>query len=198
MCTAAIIAGGDARRFGGRDKGALVIGEARIIDREIAVLREVADHLVIVANDPDRYRSLGLPIVEDLGPGAGALGGIYTAITVARDTPTLVVACDMPFLSARFLRHLAIAGREVDVAIPRTAEGYEPLCASYSRGCADPIRRRIDAGALTVLGFLSDVRVREIGPEEIAPYDPDGTLFFNVNTPDDYARSLDAVARQRA
>lgn len=198
MCTAAIIAGGDARRFGGRDKGALVIGEARIIDREIAVLREVTDHLVIVANDPDRYRSLGLPVVEDLVPGAGALGGIYTAITVARDTPTLVVACDMPFLSARFLRHLAIAGREVDVAIPRTAEGYEPLCASYSRGCADPIRRRIDAGALTVLDFLSDVRVREIGPEEIAPYDPDGTLFFNVNTPDDYARSLDAVARQRA
>ena len=198
MCTAAIIAGGDARRFGGRDKGALAIGEARIIDREIAVLREVADHLVIVANDPDRYRSLGLPIVEDLVPGAGALGGIYTAITVARDTPTLVVACDMPFLSARFLRHLAIAGGEVDVAIPRTAEGYEPLCASYSRGCADPIRRRIDAGALTVLGVLSDVRVREIGPEEIAPYDPDGTLFFNVNTPDDYARSLDVVARQRA
>ena len=198
MCTAAIIAGGDARRFGGRDKGALAIGEARIIDREIAVLREVADHLVIVANDPDRYRSLGLPIVQDLVPGAGALGGIYTAITVARDTPTLVVACDMPFLSARFLRHLAIAGGEVDVAIPRTAEGYEPLCASYSRGCADPIRRRIDAGALTVLGVLSDVRVREIGPEEIAPYDPDGTLFFNVNTPDDYARSLDVVARQRA
>ncbi len=198
MCTAAIIAGGDARRFGGRDKGALAIGEARIIDREIAVLREVTDHLVIVANDPDRYRSLGLPIVEDLVPGAGALGGIYTAITVARDTPTLVVACDMPFLSARFLRHLAIAGGEVDVAIPRTAEGYEPLCASYSRGCADPIRRRIDAGALTVLGVLSDVRVREIGPEEIAPYDPDGTLFFNVNTPDDYARSLDVVARQRA
>ena len=198
MCTAAIIAGGDARRFGGRDKSALAIGEARIIDREIAVLREVADHLVLVANDPDRYRSLGLPIVEDLVPGAGALGGIYTAITVARDTPTLVVACDMPFLSARFLRHLAIAGGEVDVAIPRTAEGYEPLCASYSRGCADPIRRRIDAGALTVLGVLSDVRVREIGPEEIAPYDPDGTLFFNVNTPDDYARSLDVVARQRA
>ena len=198
MCTAAIIAGGDARRFGGRDKGALAIGEARIIDREIAVLREVADHLLIVANDPDRYRLLGLPIVEDLVPGAGALGGIYTAITVARDTPTLVVACDMPFLSARFLRHLAIAGGEVDVAIPRTAEGYEPLCASYSRGCADPIRRRIDAGALTVLGVLSDVRVREIGPEEIAPYDPDGTLFFNVNTPDDYARSLDVVARQRA
>ena len=198
MCTAAIIAGGDARRFGGRDKGALAVGEARIIDREIAVLREVADHLVIVANDPDRYRSLGLPIVEDLVPGAGALGGIYTAITVARDTPTLVVACDMPFLSARFLRHLAIAGGEVDVAIPRTAEGYEPLCASYSRGCADPIRRRIDAGALTVLGVLSDVRVREIGPEEIAPYDPDGTLFFNVNTPDDYVRSLDVVARQRA
>ena len=197
MCTAAIIAGGQARRFGGRDKGQLTIGDARIIDRQIAVLREVADHLVIVANDPDRYRSLELPIFEDLVPGAGALGGIYTGIMVAPSTQTLVVACDMPFLSAPFLRHLAIAGREVDVAIPRTAEGYHPLCASYSRSCADPIRRRIEVGSLTVLGVLSDVRVRELGPDDIAPYDPDGTLFFNVNTPNDYARSLTLLERQR-
>ena len=196
MCTAAIIAGGQARRFGGRDKGELAIGDARIIDRQIAVLREVADHLVIVAHEDDRYRSLGLPVFEDLVPGAGALGGIYTAITVAPDPQTLVVACDMPFLSVPFLRHLANAGRDVDLAIPRTADGYQPLCASYSRSCADPIRRRLEVGALKVLALLSDVQVREIGPDDIAPYDPDGMLFFNVNTPDDYARSLTLLERQ--
>ena len=129
-------------------------------------------------------------------PGAGALGGIYTAITVAPDPQTLVVACDMPFLSVPFLRHLANAGRDVDLAIPRTADGYQPLCASYSRSCADPIRRRLEVGALKVLALLSDVQVREIGPDDIAPYDPDGMLFFNVNTPDDYARSLTLLERQ--
>ena len=196
MCTAAIIAGGQARRFGGRDKGELAIGDARIIDRQIAVLREVADHLVIVAHEADRYRSLGLPVFEDLVPGAGALGGIYTAITVAPDPQTLVVACDMPFLSVPFLRHLANAGCDVDLAIPRTADGYQPLCASYSRSCADPIRRRLEVGALKVLALLSDVQVREIGPDDIAPYDPDGMLFFNVNTPNDYARSLTLLERQ--
>ena len=105
---------------------------------------------------------------------------------------------DLPFLAAPFLCHLIACGAGVDVAIPRTADGYQPLCASYSRRCAAPIRRRIEAGDLRVTGVLADVRVREIGPEEIAPYDPGGTLFFNVNTPDDYDRAVTLEARPGA
>lgn len=197
MCTAAILAGGRARRLGGRDKSRLAVGSLRIIDRQIAVLREVADHVLIVTGERDRYAPLGLPVVDDLVPGAGALGGIYTALVAAPTDQTLVVACDMPFLTAPFLHHLAHAGRDVDVALPRTAEGYHPLCASYARGCAPHLRRQIDAGALKIQDALATLRIREIGPDQIAPYDPDGTLLFNVNTPDDYARALDALARQR-
>ncbi len=190
MYTAAIMAGGQARRFGGRDKAKLTVGDTRIIDRQITVLDKVADQIVIVAPNARPYRSLGLPVFEDLMPGTGALGGIYTAITVSRNPQTLIVACDMPFLNAPFLYHLTNFGHEADVVIPRTTDGYQPLCASYSRSCAAPIRQRLDAGLLKVLELLSDVRVKELDPDDIAPYNPHGVLFFNVNTPDDYARSL--------
>ena len=197
MRTAAILAGGRARRFGGRPKALLPIGDQRIIDHQIAVLRTVADQLAIVTIDRDRYGALGVPVWEDLVPGAGPLGGIYTALVNATTSHTLVVAGDMPFLTAPFLRRLAQVGRDVDVAIPRTADGYQPLCACYGSRCAPVIRRSIEGNALKVTDLLSEVSVRELGPEELEPFDPDGRLFFNINTPDDYERCLALAAGRR-
>src|SRR5262245_27186028 len=96
---AAVLAGGEARRLQGRDKCALMIGGQRSIDRQLDLLRQVAEHLLIVANVPARYEGLGVPIVPDLKAGCGALGGVYTAITAAPAPEVLVVACDLPFLN---------------------------------------------------------------------------------------------------
>ena len=196
MATAAILAGGRARRFGGRPKALLPIGGLRIIDRLLAALRPVVDEVVIIARDDEDapYRALGVPIRHDVLPGTGPLGGIYTALAATTASRTLVVAADMPFLNARFLAHLLDAGRDVDIAIPRTHDGYQPLCASYAAACADAIRRRLDENRLAVHGVLEDARVREIGPAEMARIDPTGMLCFNVNTPTDYARAIALAA----
>jgi len=188
MSTAAILAGGRARRLGGLDKSQLVIDGRTILDRQLHVLRRVADHVVIVADDVARFLSLGVPVFGDLVPDAGALGGIYTALAVAKE-PVLVVACDMPYLTAPFLTRVMEAAHDADVAVPRAADGYHPLCACYTQACAKPIRQRLDAGMLKVLDLFGDVHVRTIDPVEIAAFDPDGLLLLNVNTPDDLARA---------
>lgn len=197
MITAAILAGGRARRLGGRSKGALPIGQLRIADRQLAVLRELTDRLIIVTDRREPYEALGLPIVADLVPGKGPLGGLYTAVLTSPTEHTLVVACDMPFLDARFLEHLVSRAAGVDVAVPRTPDGLQPLCAVYARTCAGAIRRCLDAGMLNLTGFLTDVRVCELPPEEIAPFDPANLLFANVNTPEDYAHAVEAMNRAR-
>ena len=57
---------------------------------------------------------------------------------------------------------------------------------------------RLERGELRVSGLVDDaIRVTDIGPSEVAPFDPGGTLFFNVNTPDDYTRANDLAARSR-
>ena len=192
---AAILAGGRARRFGGRPKALLQLGEQRIIERQIAALGAVADGIAVVTTDRARYGVFGIPVWEDLLPGAGPLGGIYTALVRAA-ARTLVVAGDMPFLTPAFLRHLAQAGRDADVEVARTADGRYPLCASYSAACAAVIRDSLDRGDLRVGDLLAKVRVREIGPDELRPFDPHGTLLFNINTPEDYARGLQLAARR--
>jgi molybdopterin-guanine dinucleotide biosynthesis protein A len=190
--SAAILAGGRATRLGGRDKSRLHIEGAAIIDRQLALLRPLVTDILIVTNEPTRYASLGHEVVADLLPDMGALGGLYTAVRAAPTDRVLVLACDLPFLTAPFLRHLLqrAGDSDADVVIPRTTDGYQPLCACYARTCAEPIRRRLEAGLLKVTDVFADVRVQELGPDEIAPYDVDGRLFMNINTPDDHARAL--------
>ena len=197
MWTAAILAGGQARRLGGLDKSALAVGTGvgtgvgiglgigavprSIREHQLTVLRGLTPHILIIGRD-------GIP---DRVPGAGALGGLYTALVEAPTDQVVVVACDMPFLTAPFLARLAAVGAEsgVDAVVPCDARGRHPLCASYRRQIAPRLKARIDAGALRVRDALSELTVREFGPDELAPFDADGRLLTNVNTPEDYARA---------
>jgi molybdopterin-guanine dinucleotide biosynthesis protein A len=194
--TAAILAGGRATRLGGRNKSELRLGSETIVERQLAVLREVADRTIIVANDRLPFQSYGVPVLPDTIPGCGSLGGVYTAVIASDTDHTLVVAGDMPFLEAPFLKRLIAAGRDADVAVPRTPRGFEPLCASYSRRCAPIFKSRIDVGKLRLTDVLTaehGLIVRELGPEEIRQYGDAERLFFNINTAEDYARATSLV-----
>ena len=187
--SAAILAGGRARRFGGADKAQLAVGRARIIDRQLAALSAVADDIRIVCNDPDRYATLGVRVIPDAIRDAGPLGGIYSALLDARHDRVLVLACDLPFVTAELLGRLIeeSTNGDVDAIVPRSARGLEPLCALYAARCAAAARDRIQRGTLQAAGLLDVVRTRILEPEVLAPYD-DGALFENVNTPHDHAR----------
>ena len=167
------------------------MGRARIIDRQLAALSVVADDIRIVANDPARYAGLRIPVIADAIAGAGALGGLYSALLDARHERVLILACDLPFVTTALLERLVADSSgpdEIDAVVPRSARGVEPLCALYSRRCAGAARARIERGELSIAGLLADLRVRELGPDALAPYD-EGALFENVNTPHDYARA---------
>jgi molybdopterin-guanine dinucleotide biosynthesis protein A len=163
------------------------------VDRQLAALRAagVDDPLMIAGPDHARYELPGVRVMPDRIPGAGALGGLVTAIAESRSETTIVLACDLPFVTAGFLRFLWEECRGFDVALPRTEDGYHPLCACWSRGARAELERRAAAGLRRIIDALSALRVREIGPGEVARFDrPAGTLLFNVNTAHDYERAL--------
>lgn len=194
MHTAAIVAGGRGRRLGGRDKSDLVIGGRRIIERQLAVLGRVAPHVLVVSDDHHRFRTSGLQVCDDLLPGIGPLGGLHTALTRSPSRRTLVVAGDLPFLSAAFLRHLTARAPCSEAVVPRNAGGLQPLCAVYDRSCLDAIQARINRGQPRLTELAGALRMTEVGPDEVAAFDPDGILLLNVNTPADYARAVAAAA----
>jgi molybdopterin-guanine dinucleotide biosynthesis protein A len=189
---AAILAGGQARRLGHVNKGTLSLGRTEIIDRQLLALRDVASRVFVVGTESEAWTARGLEVVPDEIPGAGALGGIYTAIVRSPCDRTLVLAGDMPFVSAAFLGRLA-AEDAADAVIPHGQRGYEPLCAIYSRACAPEIRARLERRELQASVPPSGVRVVDIGPEIISEYDPHGLIFMNVNTPHDYERARELL-----
>jgi molybdenum cofactor guanylyltransferase len=185
---AAILAGGLARRLGGVNKADLQVGGRRIIDRQLEVLRQVADPVFLVAGPHREFHESGLDVVPDLVPGAGAIGGIYTALASSPRDRTIIVACDMPYITVPVLQLLARPS-DADVVMPRSERGWQPLCATWSARSIDSIRRRIHDNMLKIVNVLEELRVEEIGPEVLASCDPHGLLFVNVNTPHDYERA---------
>ena len=177
--------------MGGVRKATLSIGGAPIIERQLDILRQVADPVFLVTSADATAVDADLTVVRDEFPDHGSLGGIYTAILRSPHDRTLVVACDMPFLKRPLLEHMA--GLDADLVIPRTIRGYEPLCAVYTRTCLASIRARLERRELEASRLPEGVRVVEIGPETLAAYDPDGLLFMNVNTPHDYERAKEMV-----
>ncbi|MBP1711121.1 MAG: molybdopterin-guanine dinucleotide biosynthesis protein, partial [Deltaproteobacteria bacterium] len=81
--------------------------------------------------------------------------------------------------------YLAGLSGKHDVIVPELAEGYQPLHAVYSRNCLPSIKRLLMLDKLKVTGFYRDMRVLGISEEQILPFNKDGRLFQNLNTPED-------------
>ena len=186
--SAAILAGGQARRFGGRDKSRLVIEGRSIVVRQMEVLQRVAHTIYIVGPHADLYADVDVPVYADLLPGYGAIGGLYTALEVADTDRVVVVGCDLPFLDAGLLAHLHARAAGHDAAWVSSARGPEPLVACYSRRVRTVVLDRLRRGALKLgdLGAVLDVAT--VSEQDVARFGAISRLLANVNTPDDFTR----------
>jgi len=188
----AILAGGRATRFGHAPKGLECVGGRRVVDRVRAVLAEaLGESPVLVANAPEAQAWCpGLRTIPDIIPGAGALGGLYTAVEGA-PAPVICVAWDMPFVPPGIITALAEGLAEADVVVPASGgrRGMEPLCAAYGPAVREPMRQRIAAGDFRAIAFHELVRVSILPLDVIARFGDPDVLFFNVNTPEDLIKA---------
>ena len=183
MASAAILAGGRASRFGGRDKSALIVEGLPILDRQMAVLSKITDDVMFVVGEQTTPPRSDVRVVRDRVTASGPLGGLDAALAAARHDALVLLACDMPFVTARLLEHLLALTSGADAVVPRTERGYHPLCAAYTRACQPAIAVRLDRGQLRMVDFLADVRVRVVCGDELAALGDHHRLLANINTP---------------
>jgi len=203
MLTIVVQAGGASSRMG-EDKALKTFLGRPLIQRVIERLTPIADELLVTTNHPDAYAFLNtspssVRLTPDLKPGRGALGGLYTAIASATHPIVGVVACDMPFASSRLIEAMSqlLVKEEADVAIAKSEEGYEPLHAVYRREtCLPAIDSAIAANQWKVIAWFPQVKVRVLTAEEIKSADPAGLAFWNVNTPEEFARAEQIAIEQ--
>jgi molybdenum cofactor guanylyltransferase len=191
--TGVVQAGGKSTRMGGRPKALIELGGRSIVERVVAALTRVVDDVLVVTNTPELYAFLGLPMVADVYPDHGSLGGVYSGLRAAGEI-AFTVACDMPFLHPEVVRLVVARADEGDVVIPRVGERLETMHAAYGKACLPPIEERLRAGRLTIVGFFDSVRVVEISEADVARFRDPAIAFMNVNTPDELERARALVA----
>jgi molybdopterin-guanine dinucleotide biosynthesis protein A len=191
MLTLAILAGGKSQRMG-QDKAIMLFQGVTLVRRVSDRLAGLATEVIVIGPGSQEYLSLGIRIVPDLYPGRGPLGGLLTALSTASNPAVATVGCDMPFVNADLLAHQRdiLFTDNMDVVVPSSVRGLEPLHAIYRREtCLQTVREALDAGEHRLISWFPRVKVRILTPEETNPFDPRGLMFLNINTPDELAQA---------
>jgi molybdopterin-guanine dinucleotide biosynthesis protein A len=188
MFTIVIQAGGQSNRMG-RNKALLPFLGQPLIERVLNRILSLADEILVTTNHPEGYRFLNVPLIPDVIPGIGALGGLYTALKAAIHPFVGIVACDMPFVNPDLLNlsRDTLINSDFDAVIPSSKNGLEPLHAIYRREtCLPPIEKAIQAGNRRVISWHEVANIRILTPDETAQYNSDGITFWNINTPEEF------------
>jgi molybdopterin-guanine dinucleotide biosynthesis protein A len=164
--------------------------------RTARVLSE-ATLLVKIVSSTAKSNDESFETVPDLWPGEGPLGGILTALLDTKkengeDAVALVVSCDMPFLSADWLRFLAQRASRTgaEAIVPRSHQGWEPLCACWRASAAEIVLPSFEAGTRKVTDALNALHVEVLDERDWKRFDTNERLFWNMNTQADYEEAL--------
>ena len=191
-----VLAGGKSSRMGpNADKAFLDFRGQTLLERALAVMGTVCDRVTIVG-DPAKLAHYGSsnygsskygPVVADIFPGCGPLGGIHSALVYSAAELNLMLAVDMPFVSRELLEFLFAAAEPSDaiITVPRTGRGFQPLCAVYRREFSTTAEQALRAGKCKVDAAFSGVPVRVIEENELVAAGFSEQNFFNLNTPQD-------------
>ncbi len=184
-----ILAGGQARRMGGGDKGLLRLGTTTILGQVIDRFEPQVAGLALNANgDTARFASLGLPVIPDsidgfAGPLAGVLAGLDWAAKKGA-SHIVTAAADTPFFPADLVPQLILAAETQDrpIALARTENGRHPTFGLWPTDLRDDLRQSLSDGIRKVVQW-TDRHGTAMADFPTGRFDP----FFNVNTPEDLA-----------
>jgi len=182
-----ILAGGQATRMGGGDKGLLRLGGVTLLGRVIERLEPQVAGLCLNANgDAARFAAYGLPVVADevegfAGPLAGVLAGLDWAATKGAEH-IVTAAADTPFFPGDLVPRLQMAAEDQGkpIALARTDNGRHPTFGLWPVALRDDLRVALGDGVRKVVQW-TDSHGAAMADFPTGRFDP----FFNVNTPED-------------
>ncbi|HVF22303.1 MAG TPA: molybdenum cofactor guanylyltransferase [Pyrinomonadaceae bacterium] len=170
-----ILAGGQSRRMG-RDKSQLLLNNRTFTEKISDTLLQITDSILVVRADRDIY------------PDWGALGGLHAALAACRREWAIVVACDLPFVTAQLFNYLTSLRDDHDAIVPlQPDQRPQPLCALYRiEPCLPRATEMIETGHRRPRDLLELVNTRWVPFTELRNLHQAEKFFVNINTPEDY------------
>ncbi len=176
-----VLAGGQASRMGGVDKGLQMLRGRSLLGWVLNRLEPQVMSLMISANAPDKYAGFGLPVIADDMSSAGPLAGMLAGLKNARHPLLVTAPCDAPFLPADLVSRLftALEADQADLAVVRTDDGLQPMFSLLRRRVLPALEGYLRQGGRKADGWHDNLRVVEV------PYHDQPQAFININSLDE-------------
>jgi molybdenum cofactor guanylyltransferase len=184
--TGIVLAGGKSSRMG-QDKGLMLLQGKAMVLHVIEQLQPQVAEVLLVANAP-AYQQFGFRVVPDLVAEAGPMGGIYTGLTASASEYTIVLSCDMPFISAEAVRYLIEHAREdVDICVASLQGQMQPLFGLYRKSCLPLLEKSLSRGEYKLQTLIRQAAHQLLPLDVLAEGQP--RLFANLNTPEEFEKA---------
>jgi molybdopterin-guanine dinucleotide biosynthesis protein A len=143
-----ILAGGKSSRMG-TDKGIISFNGKSMVQYSIDLANHLSERVTIISNNM-AYKDFGFPVVKDILPNIGPIGGVYTALKMSKAHNVLVLTVDSPMLQLELIHELINAHLQNDVTYLLGPNRIYPLTAIYNKTSLAVIKMQIEQGNFTV------------------------------------------------
>lgn len=193
--TGVILAGGKSRRMGGFPKALLAFHHEKLVQRQIRLMKQICAEIILVANEPRTFLphvDSDIRVITDYYPGTGPLGGMHAAFSLAGHANIWLVGCDMPFISPKAAKLMLDLKEERNsgAVVPCIDDRLHPLHGIYDKRCTDKIQTMISKDQYRVADLLGMIACERVTTSVFQRYGIDSRFVVNVNTPEEYERSL--------
>ncbi len=196
MISIILQAGGKSSRMG-KDKATIPFLGIPLIYRLRDRFDGFGTELLVITNDIRGYTKLGVPLFEDVIPERGALGGLYTALSIASQPLIGLIAADMPFANPNLIKHQIqiIQESDFDAVIPATDQGIEPFHSVYRvETCLPQVKKAIENDLWKMISWHDSARIKILNPEVIREITGSDHTFLNLNTPEEF-KAAEEIAK---
>jgi len=185
--TGIVLIGGKSRRFG-RDKVLEQVGEKALIEHVMDVISPLFEDVLLIGHMREGLETFR--IIEDIYPGCGPLGGIFTALTHITTDHCFVFAADMPHLDSALIEYMISVSDDHDAVIPLWSQGREPLHAIYHRRALPFAGRLLERSQYKIFNLLGSIDTLYINEDTLRRFTDPKIAFSNINTVHDIHHAL--------
>jgi molybdopterin-guanine dinucleotide biosynthesis protein A len=186
--SAFLLAGGKSSRMG-EDKAFLKFKGQLLLERALAMLRTLTPEVMIVG-ERAKFSNFA-PVVDDVFPDRGPLGGIHAALTATATDLNLILAVDVPFADARFFKFLLKRAQATDslIVLPRVAGRLHPLCSVFRKEVQPIAEQSLVHRENKIDTLFNELKTLIIEEDELKRRGFSANMFDNLNTREQYEQA---------
>lgn len=174
-----ILAGGQASRMGGNDKGLVPLAGRAMIEHVLETLTPQTMAISINANrNQARYQTYGPVFGDHLKDYPGPLGGMHAALHHLDAEWIGFVPCDCPNLPADLVARMASACQDdTDIAVAHDGEHIQPVVTLMNRRILPKLEQFLDNGDRKITLLYRQCKMITVD------FSDQPRAFINLNTP---------------